>query len=63
MRRNVTVFQLVLGAVGTLAVMAAAGDIAEKLFRVQYSSFILLIIGPVVFLRSVSEVLVGFCKG
>ncbi len=63
MRRNVTVFQLVLGAVGTLAVMAAAGDIAEQLFRVQYSSFILLIIGPVVFLRSVSEVLVGFCKG
>lgn len=63
MRRNVMVFQLVLGAVGTVAVMAAAEGIAEKLFRVQYSSFILLIIGPTVFLRAVSEVLIGFCKG
>lgn len=63
MRRNVMVFQLVLGAVGTVVVMAAAGDIAEKVFRVRYSSFILLIIGPTVFLRAVSEVLSGFCKG
>lgn len=63
MRRNVLLFQIVLGAAGTAAVLALAGRTAEKVFQIQYSSSILMIIAPAVFLRAVSEVLAGCCRG
>lgn len=63
MRRNVMLFQLGLGLAGTALVMAGSGELAVKLFGVQYSAFILVIIAPSVFLRAVSETLVGYCRG
>ncbi|MCM1187761.1 MAG: hypothetical protein NC541_00510 [bacterium] len=63
MRRNVMLFQTAFGAVGTVAVAAASEQIAGKLFRIQYSAFLLAVIAPAVFLRAVSEVLSGYCKG
>lgn len=62
-RRNVLLFQLALGVAGTAVALIAAEGIAENLFRVQYSSFILTILAPAVFLRSVSEVLLGYSRG
>lgn len=63
MRRNIMLFQVALGAVGTAVILVAAEKIAEKLFRIQYSSFILMIFAPAVLLRSVSAVLLGYSKG
>lgn len=63
MRRNVMLFQLVLGALGTILILAAAEEIAEKIFGMQYSTVILMIFAPAVFLRSVSAVLLGYCRG
>lgn len=63
MRRNIMLLQLVLGAAGTAAVLIAAEGTAEKLFRIQYSSFILMILAPAVFLRSVSAALLGYSRG
>ncbi len=63
LRRNVMLLQLVLGALGTVFIMIFSGNIAERVFHVQYSALILLILSPVVFLRSVSAVLTGYSKG
>lgn len=62
-RRNAMLFQLVMGAAGTVVTLVAAEEIAEKLFRVQYSSSILMLLAPAVFLRSVSTVLLGYSSG
>lgn len=63
MRRNVMLLQAVLAAAVTAVVLIAAGGIAEKLFRIQYSASILMILAPAILLRSVSAVLSGYSGG
>lgn len=63
MRRNIMLVQVVLGAAGTAVVLIAAEKIAGRIFRIQYSSVILMILAPAVLLRSVSTVLLGYSKG
>ena len=62
-RKNTMLLQVVLGAVGTIAILSAAGGIAEKLFRIQYSTVILIVLAPAVILRTVSAVLQGYAGG
>ncbi|MCM1025183.1 MAG: hypothetical protein NC432_02030 [Roseburia sp.] len=63
MSRNALLFQSALGVAGTAAALVFAGEIAEKVFRIQYSASILMILAPAIFLRSVSETLAGCCRG
>lgn len=63
MRRNAFIFQAVLGGLGTAVLLLGADGIAVKLFRTQYSSTILMIIAPAVFLRSLSSILSGYSRG
>lgn len=63
MRRNAFIFQAVLGGLGTAVLLLGADGIMVKLFRTQYSSAILMIFAPAVFLRSLSSILVGYSRG
>lgn len=63
MRRNALILQAVLGGLGTAVLLLGADGITVKLFRTQYSSAILMIFAPAVFLRSLSSVLVGYSRG
>ncbi|MCM1056163.1 MAG: hypothetical protein NC517_00930 [Firmicutes bacterium] len=63
MRRNAFIFQAALGGLGTAVLLFGAEGISVKLFRTQYSSAILMILAPAVFLRSLSSVLAGYCRG
>lgn len=63
MRKNVFLVQAVLGLAGSLLLLLFAGELAEGLFGMQYSVFILMVLAPAVFLRTVSSVLLGFFRG
>ena len=63
MRRSVMIFQMFTGLAGTVILFLGANFIGDKLFSVQYSVFLIMLLSPAVFLRSVSSVLMGFCQG
>lgn len=63
MRRNIMIFQLAVGLTGTAVLFLGAEFIAVKLFHVQYSVYVTMLLAPVLFLRGVSSALMGFCQG
>lgn len=63
MRGSVMLFQLILGAAGSLILAGLSGVVADKLFRIPYSGLILLALAPMVLLRTVSAVLAGYFQG
>lgn len=63
MRRSVMIFQLGAGLVGGAVLFVGAGVIGGKLFHVQYSVFLMMLLAPALLLRSVSAVLMGCCQG
>lgn len=63
LRRNAMIFQMVFGFAGSLLLLAGAGWITESVFRLRYSTFVLMVLSPVIFLRSVSTVLLGYFQG
>lgn len=63
MRRNVMLVQVVLGLLGSLLLLIFAGELAEGLFQMQYSTFILMVLAPTIFLRTVSSVFLGYFQG
>ncbi len=63
MRRNALALQAALGLAGTAALLFGAEEIAVKVFRTQYSSAILMILAPAVFLRALSSILSGYSRG
>lgn len=63
MRRNALFFHSALGLIGTLFLLLFAGIIAEKIFRISYSAFIIMALAPVVLLRTVTGVLQGYFQG
>lgn len=63
LRRNAMIFQMAFGLVGSLAILVGADWIAQSVFRLPYSTFILMVLSPTVFLRSISAVLLGYFQG
>lgn len=63
MRRCAMAFHGALGLVGSLILLASAWALAEKVFRIPYSALILALLSPMVLLRSVSSVLLGYFQG
>lgn len=63
MRKSALLFSALLGAVGTMALLLAAVGVAEKVFRVPNSAFVLMGLAPMVLLRTVSCVLQGYFQG
>lgn len=62
-RKNAFLFQAVIGLAGSLGLLAGADQIARTVFRVQYATFILMVMSPVIFLRTLSAVLLGYFQG
>lgn len=63
LKRNTAIFQLVFGLAGSVALLAGADWIAGNVLQVQYSTFILMVLSPTVFLRTASAVLLGCFQG
>lgn len=63
LRKNTLIFQLVLGLAGSLTLLFGADWLAGSVFRIQYSTFIIMVLSPALFLRTVSAVLMGYFQG
>lgn len=63
MRRNILTFQLLAGLAGMAVLVLGAGFIAEKLFHVQYSAYLIMLLAPALLLRGISVIFMGFCQG
>lgn len=63
MRNSVMISQAAAGLVGSLLLALFVGGIAGKVFRMPHSGLILMVLSPIVLLRSVSAVLVGCFQG
>uniref|UniRef100_UPI00405639A4 hypothetical protein n=1 Tax=Acetatifactor sp. TaxID=1872090 RepID=UPI00405639A4 len=62
-RRRVLVLEGIIGAFCSIILALCAGGLTEKLFNISYSTFILLLLAPALFLWTISAVLTGFFKG
>lgn len=62
-RRRVLILQGSIGVVCSILTGVLSGLLAQKLFRVQHSTFILIILCPALVLRTVSAVLIGSFQG
>ena len=63
MKRNIMIQQCVIGLLGTLLFFGGSGLFAEKIFRVPQSRFLMMLLAPVVFIRAISNVLLGYFQG
>lgn len=63
LRRNVLIFQMAFGLAGSLVLLIGADWIAQSVFRLQYSTFVLMVLSPAIFLRAISSVILGYFKG
>lgn len=63
LRKNTLIFQLVLGLAGSLALLFGADWLAHSVFRIRYSTFIIMVLSPALLLRTVSAVLMGYFQG
>lgn len=63
LRRNAFVIQAVCGLLGAAVLLLGADQIAVGLFKTQYSSALLMIFAPAVFLRSLSSLFLGYSRG
>lgn len=62
-RKHVLVLQGGIGLACSILFAIGAGSIAQNLFRVQYCTLIMMLLAPVLFLRTVSAVLIGCFQG
>lgn len=63
MRRNIFLLQGVMGLLGSVVFFGMSDFLAEKVFQVPYSRFLMLLLAPVIFIRTVSAVLLGYLQG
>lgn len=63
MRRTAMIFHAAAGLAGSLCLFFCTNGIVETVFRVPYSALILMALSPLVLLRSVSSVLLGYFQG
>ncbi len=63
MRNVAFIFHSLLGLLGSLILLILAEEIAEGIFQVRYSAYILRFMAPVVLLRTVSAALLGCFQG
>ncbi len=63
MRRSAMICHAVLGILGSLTMFLLAGPVAEEIFRIPCSTLILMVISPILLLRSISAVIIGYFYG
>lgn len=62
-KRNIMLHQGIMGLLGTVLFFCLAGLMTEKLFRVPYSKFLMWLLAPAIFIRGISNVLLGYFQG
>lgn len=63
MRRNILILQCFVGIFGSILFLCLTGLFTEKLFRMSYSKYIMMILTPVILLRTISAVILGYFQG
>lgn len=63
LRRDVMIFQILLGLAGSVLLVLCANPLAEKVFRMPYSGILIMLFAPTLFLRTISTVLLGYFQG
>ena len=62
-RKKILILESGIGIICSILFALCGGVIAEKIFKVPYSSFLMTLLAPVLFLRILSSVLIGFFQG
>lgn len=62
-RKGILFFQSILGAVGSIVFFSCARPLAEGVFRMPNCTLIIQLLAPVILLRSISAVLLGYFQG
>lgn len=62
-RKRAFLFQGILGAAGSILFAVCSGPLAQYVFKVQYSSLIMAVLAPALFLRVLSSVVAGCFQG
>lgn len=55
--------QIALGAVGTFLMLTVGSYLGEHVFSCPFASLMIWILSPLLFLRSMSSLLLGYCQG
>lgn len=55
--------QIFMGALGTILMLTVGTALGEKVFGCPYSSLMIWILSPLLFLRGMSYLLLGYCQG
>lgn len=55
--------QLVMGAIGSLLMLSVGTVLGEKVFLCPYASLLVWILSPLLFLRGLTFLFLGFCQG
>lgn len=63
LRKNAMVMAVISGIIGSLAMLLLAGYLSMKLFGIPYSAPIIRLLAPVVLLRTVTAVFLGYFQG
>lgn len=62
-RRNVLIFQTVLGSLGAAGMFLASDILAEEVLRMPYAALAIRVMAPALLLRMISGVLLGYFQG
>lgn len=63
LRRNIMFLEGITGLLGSVLLFAGSGLLGEKVFGLSYSVVMIRILAPVVFLRALVSVLLGYFQG
>lgn len=63
LRRNVMFLQGITGLIATILLMGMAELLAAKIFKIPYSRFLIVLLAPAIFLKTISAVLLGYFQG
>lgn len=63
MRQHILLQQSLLSLLGALLFLTCANVLAQKVFRMPYSRFIMLLLAPTLLIRTVGNMLLGYFQG
>lgn len=63
LRRNSMILFLGIGFAASVLLFALSGFVAEQIFRMPYSRFLMVLLAPALLFRAVSAVLLGYFQG
>ncbi len=62
-RKNILTFQCIIATIGAVALFFLSDFLANDIFKMPYSSYIIKILSPIVLIRTICGVLKGFFQG